>query len=412
MGTGRNLTCTQSALTPYLGILNFKRIVILVLDSLGVGELPDAAAFGDQGSNTLKHTDAALKGLKIPNLQAMGLLNLIHSERSPQRTSAFFARMSEISQGKDTTTGHWEMMSLPLHEPLSHFPNGFPSALMTKWQEMTKLGFLGNKAASGTQIIDELGAEHLSTGSPIVYTSADSVFQIAAHEEKFGLENLYKLCQSTRELLDAGDFKVGRVIARPFLGKPGEFKRTSNRRDFSLKPPARTVLNELDERNFSVLGVGKIPSIFGFEGITESLEAHNDQEAFDATLEALKKKSALIFTNLNDLDMLYGHRRDAEGYGHQLEWIDAQLPRLQAAMSEDDLLIITADHGNDPTFKGTDHTREYVPLLLWSPRFKEAEASKKRIKDRKTFSDIGQSLSENFGIPKAAHGESFLSEIA
>lgn len=392
--------------------MNFKRIIIIVLDSLGVGELPDAKDFGDQGSNTLKHTDAALKPLKIPHLQSLGLFNLIDSDRAAKKTSAFFSRMREISQGKDTTTGHWEMMALPLIKPLSYFPQGFPEDFMEKWTQKTGFGFLGNKPASGTVIIDELGAKHLESGNPIVYTSGDSVFQIAAHEEKFGLDKLYKICEITRELLDEGPFQVGRVIARPFLGAAGTFKRTGNRRDFSLKPPARTVLNELNERSFPVIGIGKIPYIYGFQGITESIEAHNDQEAVDATLEALKKKAAVVFTNLNDLDMMYGHRRDAVGYGKQLEWIDSQLPRIQSVLTKDDLMIITADHGNDPTYRGTDHTREYVPLLLWSPRFTEEAASKKKLKDRATFSDIGQSLSENFGIPRAPYGESFLSELS
>lgn len=392
----------------------FNRIVLIVLDSCGVGALPDADKFGDVGANTLKNTNENLKGLKMPNFKKLGLFNLIDGAEAATRTSSFFGRMREVSNGKDTTTGHWEMMALPLKQAMSHFPNGFPPELMATWSKTTGCGFLGNKPASGTVIIDELGAEHLKTKNPIVYTSADSVFQIAAHEEAFGLEKLYELCAQTRKILDESTHKVGRVIARPFLGKPGHFKRTQNRRDFSLHPPDQTVLNILKDQGTDVWGIGKIPYIFDFEGITKSLEAHNDDEAISATVTALKDlKSGLIFTNLNDLDMLYGHRRDAKGYGHHLEWIDSEFPKILSALRQDDCLIVTADHGNDPTFKGTDHTREYVPLLIHSPRFgAEVSAENRRLKDRETFSDIGQSLLDNFGAPAAQHGKSFLDLLA
>lgn len=386
--------------------------MIVVLDSLGVGELPDAREFGDEGANTLKHTDQKLKGLKTPHLDKLGLHQLLGETQVPA-SRAYFGRMIEISRGKDTTTGHWEMMGLPLHVPMATFPQGFSQELLTEWSKRTSCQYLGNKPASGTAIIDELGAEHLKTLAPIVYTSADSVFQIAAHEEAFGLDRLYKICEITRQLLDETEFKVGRVIARPFLGQPGSFKRTGNRRDFSITPPGRTALDALKDKGIRVLGVGKIPYIFGFQGITDSLEAHNDQEACEATLNALEKLSepGVIFTNLNDLDMIYGHRRDAEGYGRHLEWIDSQIGKIVSALQSGDLLVITADHGNDPTYKGTDHTREFVPLLLASPDFAEHPTSRQRLSDRESFADLGQSLVDNFGLTPWPCGKSFLKEL-
>jgi len=267
--------------------------------------------------------------------------------------------------------------------------------------------FLGNKAASGTVIIDELGEQHLKSGAPIVYTSADSVFQIAAHEEQFGLKRLYELCELTRRFLDETPHKIGRVIARPFIGTPGSFKRTGNRRDYSIHPPGRTVLNEMKDQGLDVLGVGKIPYIYNFEGITHPIESHSDQEGMDATVKALEtfKGPGLLMTNFNDLDMVYGHRRDVEGYGRQIEWLDSQLPRILGLLKVDDLLIITADHGNDPTFRGTDHTREFVPLIVYSPSMPAAPVEQRRLPDRTSFADIGQSLSENFDLERAPLGE-------
>jgi phosphopentomutase len=388
-------------------------MIIVVLDSLGVGELPDAKAFGDSGANTLKHTLERSGKLKLPNLESLGLLELVSQSTSPS-TRGFYSRMKEISHGKDTTTGHWEMMGLPLKQPLSHFEKGFPPEIMREWERLTGCSYLGNVPASGTAIIEQLGGEHLRTLKPIVYTSADSVFQIAAHEEKFGLERLYQICEETRRLLDQSPYKVGRVIARPFVGEEGSFKRTGNRKDFSLMPPQKTVLDALNEKGISVCGVGKIPSIFGYQGITKILEAHNDQEALEATLTALRSEpqEGVIFTNLNDLDMVFGHRRDVAGYGKQLEIIDAFLPKILAELKDDDLLILTADHGNDPTFKGTDHTREFVPLVLYSPRFEKISTSQRRLKDRETFSDLGQTVADNFNVHGPSHGQSFLSEIA
>jgi phosphopentomutase len=392
----------------------FRRVVIMVLDSLGVGELPDAADFGDAGASTLAHTHAAMKGLKIPHLAEMGLLALVDSSSTTTSTRSRFMRMMEVSKGKDTTTGHWEMMGLPVTQPMTTFFQGFPADLLKEWSAQTGCNFLGNEVASGTEIIARLGEEHCRTKKPIVYTSADSVFQIAAHEEFFGLQKLYKVCEITRRLLDKSPHKVGRVIARPFLGADAKtFKRTGNRKDYSIEPHGPLVLEACAQAGVSVIGIGKIPSIYNYKGITEKITAHNDQESFEGALQALDrvKGPAVIFTNLNDLDMIYGHRRDAVGYGKQIEWIDSQMPRMLEKLGEDDLLLLTADHGNDPTFKGTDHTREYVPLLAMSPRFAKKSFADARCADRKSMSDLGQSLCENFGLPSWPMGKSFLNEI-
>lgn len=393
----------------------FDRICILILDSLGVGELSDADAYGDRGSNTLKHLEDKRGPLKIPNLAKLGLAHIggLQKTLAPETGRAFFSRMKEISKGKDTTTGHWEMMGMPLFEGLSLFPDGFPKKIIDEFKRRTGLEILGNKPASGTEIIDELGAEHLKTGKAIVYTSADSVFQIAWHEEKYGLERLYEICEIARKILDESEFKVGRVIARPFVGTPGSFKRTGNRRDFSLAPWMPSALEYAKERGLSVTGVGKIPYIYDFRGITKPLEAHNDDEAIVATIEALKKEiqSGIIFTNLNDLDMVYGHRRNLEGYAKQLETIDARLPEILKELRSNDLLLIAADHGNDPSFKGTDHTREFVPLLIHSPSFSEMPFKFRQLKDREAFADIGQTICENFGLRELKYGESFLEEL-
>lgn len=397
--------------------MKFNRVHLIIFDSLGIGELPDAKSFGDCGSHTLKRCMERSQGLKIPCLQSLGIAYAagISSCESQHQIRGYFGRMLEVSNGKDTTTGHWEMMGLPLTQGLSHFPNGFPADLMTEWSKRTGLGFLGNKPASGTQIIEELGDEHLRTGKAIVYTSADSVFQIAWHEEKYTLKRLYEICAITRKLLDESPYKVGRVIARPFVGSAkGSFKRTGNRRDFSLKPPQATALNALVDAGVKVVGVGKIPYIFDFQGISESLEAHNDREALDAHRRAIQntKGPALIFTNLNDLDMLYGHRRDLEGYANHLEFLDQELSTILEQLKLDDLLLIAADHGNDPGFKGTDHTREYVPLIAYSPKWTQGDASSRRLRDCRSFSDIGKSLLENFEINASLPGESFLKALA
>lgn len=395
--------------------IRFRRTIILVLDSLGIGALPDADKYDDQGSNTLKHLEDKLGALKIPNLARLGMSEIADLQKTerPKNTAGFFSRMKEASKGKDTTTGHWEMMGMPLIHGLSLFPNGFSKEILAAFKAYTGLDCLGNKPASGTEIIDELGEEHLKTGKPIVYTSADSVFQIAWHEEKYGLERLYEICEISRKLLDESSYKVGRVIARPFIGTPGSFKRTGNRRDFSLTPDRPSALDHLKRQGLSVIGVGKIPYIFDFRGITQSLEAHNDDECLEVTLKALKEATqpGVIFTNLNDLDMIYGHRRNIEGYARQLEKLDQRLNDIFKLLKSDDLLLITADHGNDTTHKGTDHTREFVPLLAYSPSFGDGPVSERRLTDRETFSDLGQTLVENFGASPIPFGKSFLSQL-
>jgi phosphopentomutase len=391
----------------------FKRVTIVILDSLGVGELPDAASYRDTGAHTLLHTFEALGGLKIPNLADLGLLQIMRNATFSQQVTGYFGRMQEKSRGKDTATGHWEMMGIVLETPFDVFLEGFPRELMTAWCKETGMGFLGNKPASGTVIIDELGAQHIQSGKPIVYTSADSVFQIACHEKYFGLQKLYDLCTATRKFLNESPHQIGRVIARPFEGEPGSFKRTENRKDYALSPFAETALDHLKASGISTVGIGKIPSIYDYKGISKKLEAHNDNQAIDATVSALKneKQPGLIFTNLNDLDMIYGHRRNVEGYGHQIEHIDSRLPEILKELRDDDLLILAADHGNDPTYRGTDHTREYVPLIAYSPRFQKQTDQKRHLRDRESFADIGQTICENFGVPQIPNGKSFLAEL-
>jgi phosphopentomutase len=395
----------------------FKRVLLLIFDSLGVGELPDANKYGDEGTHTLKHVALEMNPLRVPNLTEMGLWNMVPVEgHTPtDEPSGFFARMKEISTGKDTTTGHWEMMGLPLHKGFNYFPKGFPEEITKPFLEQTGLkGFLGNKPASGTDIIEELGEEHIRTGHPIIYTSGDSVLQIAWHEEKYGIDELYKACEIARKILNDSPYEVGRVIARPFIGdKKGNFKRTKKRRDFSLQPPGETVLTKLKDKGFAVTGIGKIPYIFNFEGVTKQVEAHDDDEGMAATLKALEteKQEGLIFTNLNDLDMLYGHRRDTKGYGSQLEKLDKYLGQLLPQLSEDDLLLISADHGNDPTYKGSDHTREFVPMIAFSSRFGKAQPDSRHLGIRESFADIGQTILENFSLDPMEYGKSFYSEL-
>jgi phosphopentomutase len=389
----------------------FKRVCVLVLDGFGVGELPDAASFGDQGANTLR---SIMSGLRAPTLRQLGLLECGDFSSDLQSTSARFAKMREASVGKDTTTGHWEMMGLPLMKAFSYFPQGFPESLMNEFISLNQLtGYLANRTASGTQIIEELGAEHIRTLKPIVYTSADSVFQIAAHEEHFGLQRLYEVCERTRELLNKSPFVVGRVIARPFTGEDEKFYRTKNRRDYSIKPPGPTALTALKKRGLRVLGLGKIPSIFDHEGFTEEWAARDDFEGFQETRRALTelREPGLIFSNLNDLDTLYGHRRNVQGYRNQLEQIDENLESVTKLLGEDDLLVITSDHGNDPAFKGSDHTREYVPLILWSPKFTHQSINEARLRTRESFADLGQFLAENFEAALLGAGKSFLKEL-
>lgn len=384
-----------------------RRVILIVLDSLGVGEAPDSHLFGDQGCNTLKHTAEAVGGLNLANLQQLGLGNIVSVQGVPAAAEprGAYGRMQEKSPGKDTTTGHWEMMGLVLDQPFPTYPQGFPGELIEEFEKRIGRKTLGNKVASGTVIIEELGAEHMQTGYPIVYTSADSVFQIAAHEEVIPLEQLYQMCKTARELL-VGEHAVGRVIARPFIGEPGSFVRTSHRHDYSLEPPQH-VLDHLLSHGCEVIGIGKIQDIFAGRGISQSMPTANNQDGVDKILAALELNlPGLVFANLVDFDMLYGHRNDPEGYAKALEDFDARLPEIMGKMKGEDLLIITADHGCDPTSPGTDHTREYVPLLVYGSTVKPVDLG-----IRSTFADVGQSVVDYLEVPaQNLAGKSFLPE--
>jgi phosphopentomutase len=379
----------------------------MVLDSVGIGEMPDAAAYGDVGADTLGNI-ARIRGLRLPNLARLGLGNIkplagIAPAGSP---AGAYGRCALASPGKDTTTGHWEMAGIHLARPFPLYPRGFPPEIMNEFERRIGRGTLGNKAASGTEIIQELGAEHMRTGSPIVYTSADSVFQVAAHEEVIPLGELYKICETARDIL-RGPHEAGRVIARPFLGAPGHFTRTGNRHDYAVPPPQGMLLDRLEERGVFVHGVGKIFDVFLGRGIRESTKTKDNADGMAKTLAAVQSAdSGLIFVNLVDFDMLYGHRNDVEGYGAALEQFDAWLPQLERALGADDAAIFTADHGCDPTTPGTDHTREYVPLLVCGPKVRPGV----NLGLRGSLSDIGQTVAANFGtaIP---HGASFLDQI-
>ncbi|WP_028550208.1 phosphopentomutase [Paenibacillus sp. UNC451MF] len=387
--------------------MKFKRICWIVLDSLGIGELPDAGAFGDLGSHTLGHIAESSPSFKIPNLEKLGLGNItelhgIHSTAAPQ---AYYGKMAEMSVGKDTMTGHWELAGLKVTIPFNVYPNGFPSELITRFEEATGRKVIGNKPASGTDILDELGEEQLRTGAWIVYTSADSVLQIAAHEEVIPLEELYRACRIARELTMHDEFAVGRIIARPYIGGPGAFQRTPNRHDYAVKPPESTVLNHMKEAGLDVIAIGKINDIFSGEGITEAITTKSNRDGMQKTIEALDRDfSGMIFTNLVDFDSLYGHRRDPKGYAQALEQFDQELPQVMERITEEDLLILTADHGNDPTHPGTDHTREYVPLLVYSPALQQPGS----LGVRETFSDLGATVAQNFDVKGTAHGVSFI----
>ncbi|MEO5859224.1 MAG: phosphopentomutase [Pyrinomonadaceae bacterium] len=387
----------------------FNRVCLVVLDSAGIGEMPDAAAWGDAGADTLGNILKSRKVL-LPNLQKLGLgnirpLNGIPAEPSPIGS---YGKCTLKSNGKDTTTGHWEMAGIVLEKAFPTFPKGFPDRIINQFVIEAKVpGVLGNVPASGTEIIKELGEEHVRTGKPIVYTSADSVFQIAAHEEVVPIDRLYEMCEIARRILD-GEDKVGRVIARPFLGSnAADFKRTENRHDYAVPPPNANLLPLLKDNGLDVVCIGKIASIYDSVGVTEDLIAKNNDQTIDQTINALKAESrGLIFSNLVDFDMLFGHRRDTEGYARALEHFDMRLPEIFDAMREDDILVLTADHGNDPTFPGSDHTREYVPLLVYG---KTANAGV-HLGTRGSLADIGATAAENFGL-ELAGGESFLSNV-
>jgi phosphopentomutase len=386
----------------------FNRIVLIVLDGAGIGAMPDAPEWGDAGSDTLGHIlDSRV--VSLPNLQRYGLGNVRALANMPplDQPVGSFGRCALQSNGKDTTTGHWEMAGIILEQAFPTYPDGFPPAILDRFIKETGVpGILGNFAASGTEIIKDLGAEHVATGKPIVYTSADSVFQIAAHEEVIPLARLYQICETARRILD-GEHRVGRVIARPFLGEPGNFYRTENRHDYAVPPPRTNLLPALNDEDLDVVCIGKIASIYDSLGVTEDLSAKNNQQSIDQTIHALEQNSrGLIFSNLVDFDMLYGHRRDTEGYAQALEHFDSSLPHIEAALRAGDLMIITADHGNDPTFPGTDHTREYAPLLVYGKGARPGID----LGTRGSLADIGQTVAENFGL-KLTAGKSFLSEL-
>jgi len=381
----------------------------MVLDSAGIGEMPDAADWGDAGADTLGHIFES-RQVNVPNMQAMGLGNITFLEGLPavSRPTGSFGKCTLKSDGKDTTTGHWEMAGIILEQGFPKFPDGFPPRIIDEFVREAKIpGVLGNVPASGTEIIKQLGEEHVRTGKPIVYTSADSVFQIAAHEEVLPLIRLYELCEIARKILQ-GDDEVARVIARPFLGhNAADFKRTENRHDYAVPPPDNNLLPKLKNAGLDVVCIGKIASIYDGFGVTEDLTAKNNEQTIDQTINALKASSTgLIFSNLVDFDMLYGHRRDTEGYAKALEHFDSRLPEIVEALNDDDLLIMTADHGNDPTKEGSDHTREYVPLLVYGKRATPGVD----LGTRQSLSDIGQTIARNFDL-RIADGVSFLNEI-
>lgn len=385
------------------------RVILIVMDSVGIGALPDAGAYGDEGSNTLGNIAARVEDFKLENLEALGLGNIdgaagYSSTVSPRGS---YCKASELSPGKDTTTGHWEIAGITLEQAFPTFPEGFPQELVEAFEREVGAKTLGNEVASGTEIIARLGDKHTETGYPIIYTSADSVFQIAAHEEIIPLPKLYEMCEKARKLL-TGKYAVGRVIARPFLGNSGGYKRTSNRRDFSLKPIKPTMLDILKENGHNVMAVGKIEDIFAGEGITEAVHTKNNVEGIDKTLEYMSSgKNGLIFTNLVDFDMLYGHRNDIAGYAAALKEFDARLPEIMAAMRADDVLIITADHGCDPTTDSTDHSREYIPVLIYGDKIKAGV----NLGTRKGFGDIGATILDFLGLPVTIEGKSFMKEV-
>lgn len=388
---------------------SFNRFVLVVLDSLGMGEMPDAAEWGDAGSDTLGHILES-RTVHLPNLQQLGLGNVRPLRNVPPADNprGSYGRCALRSNGKDTTTGHWEMAGIILERAFPTYPQGFPPRIIDRFVQETGVpGVLGNVPASGTEIIKELGAEHVRTGKPIVYTSADSVFQIAAHEHVIPVPRLYEICETARAIL-SGEDEVGRVIARPFEGEPGAFRRTENRHDYAVPPPRENLLVALSEADLDVVCIGKVASIYDAVGVTQNLSAKNNDQSIDQTINAIKDQTrGLIFSNLVDFDMLYGHRRDTEGYARALEHFDARLAEIEGAMREGDVLVITADHGNDPTRPGSDHTREYAPLIVYGPQARAGV----NLGTRGSLSDIGQTIAENFGL-KLTAGESFLREIA
>lgn len=392
----------------------YKRIFVIVLDSLGIGAMPDSKKFGDEGVDTFGHILEKMGTLEIPNLQKLGMLNL-HSAGKMEKIEepkGRYMRLGEASNGKDTMTGHWEMMGIKTERPFKTFTDtGFPPELIAELEKQCGKKVIGNKSASGTEIIEELGEEEINTGAMIVYTSADSVLQICGNEETFGLDELYRCCKIARELTMKPEWKVGRVIARPYVGKKkGEFKRTANRHDYALKPYGKTAMDALKEAGFDVISIGKIRDIFDGEGITQAIRSKSSVQGMEQTIECLDQDfTGLCFTNLVDFDALWGHRRNPQGYAEELEKFDVLLGQFLEKMKEDDLVIVTADHGNDPTFKGTDHTKERVPFLAYSPSMKTSG----RIDDQNCFAVIGATIADNFGaaMPKGTIGTSVLEQL-
>lgn len=385
------------------------RVIWMIIDSVGIGALPDSEKFGDVNVNTLGNIVKNYKDIKLPNMLKLGLGNIdgIDSLEGVESPIGAFGRASEVSKGKDTTTGHWEMTGVLVETPFKTYENGFPKEIIDEFERKTNRKVIGNKPASGTAILDELGDQQMKTGEVIVYTSADSVFQIAAHEEIIPLDELYKMCEIAREIM-MGDNAVARIIARPFVGQPGAFERTSNRRDYSLSPFEDTVLDNIKNSNLDVIGVGKIEDIFNKQGITEAIHTKDNMDGVDQTINYMKKENnGLIFTNLVDFDSKYGHRRDVKGYKEALEEFDARIPEILENMEDDDILIINSDHGNDPTYKGTDHTREYIPMLICGKNVK----SGLNLGTRSSFADIGATVADLLNVKMPKHGNSFKNDI-
>lgn len=387
-----------------------KRVTLIVLDSMGVGELPDAEKYGDKGANTFNHVFDKMENLQIPNLRELGLGNIegvANGQLATDEPVGAFGKLKELSTGKDTITGHWEIAGIETKTPFKTYPNGFPKTFMEVFEKKIGVQCLGNYPASGTEIIDQLGPEHEATGKPIVYTSADSVFQIAANVDVISLEKLYKICEVARELL-VGDWACGRVIARPYTIKDGQRQRTSDRKDYAVSPTMATVLDKVKATGKTVYAIGKISDIFNGHGVSKSVHTDSNVDGVKKTVEALEEDfEGFIFTNLVDFDSQFGHRRDPEGYGNAIMEFDAKLPQIFLAMKDEDLLFICADHGNDPTHSGWDHTREYVPLMVWGRKIKPGT----ELGIRDTFADIGASIADYLGAEPTAIGKSFIKEI-
>lgn len=387
-----------------------KRVILIVLDGVGAGANPDARAYGDEGASSLEHCAQAIGGLELPNLGRIGLGNITSILGTPpvEHATGVFGRMAEAAAGKDSTTGHWEMTGVILRKPLPTYPRGFPPEVVEPFEHAIGREVIGNKAASGTEIIQELGEEHLRSGRPILYTSADSVFQVAAHQDVIPLEELYRICRVARQMLMTGEHAVGRVIARPFIGTPGHFTRTEHRRDFSLEPLGTTLLDALKDAGRDVIGIGKIEDLFAGRGLTARDHTETNQEGMQATLDWLARDfSGLLFVNLVEFDMLWGHRRDSQGYAQALRDVDSWFARVQQAMRPEDAIFFTADHGVDPTYRGTDHTREYVPLLAYGEPIRAGV----NLGTRSTYADLGQTLAEALRAGPLAAGTSFAHSI-